>query len=536
MFGLLKAAILTLPCAHALKQPHLVQFLVDDWGSFNAGWHQPTPNPEVQTPNMDTMVHEGIELERAYAFQYCSPSRCALQSGRNPLQVNVLNLDPVYHNTSDPVGGFAGLPRNLTTIATVLRKAGYATHHVGKWDAGMQTASDHTPLGRGYDSSLIFFMHENQYWDDTSYFTCGPHGDRTIVDLWEHSENVTQGPARTLNQSWACSQATQEGCQYVDDIFLQRVLDIIAAHDPATPLFLSWTPHGVHSPLEVPQAFLDKFSFIEDPRRRLYAAMVNHLDSNVGAVVGALKAKGLWDNLLFLGMADNGGPIYLNGSAGANNYPQRGGKGSNWEGGVHVNAWAGGGLIPPSQRGRKEPGLLGLWDFYGTFCALAGADPTDHRAAAAGLPPVDSYNLWPLLSGSNSTSPRAELALGSAGLYAPWDGGATVQGLIAPPWKLLIGELGQNIWQSPVYPNASTAWRDTPFSCGEAPGCLFNLEEDPSEYVDRAREEPEVAARLRARIAQLQLEVYSPQRGVDDGLACAAAMGTWGGFWGPFLP
>ena len=218
--------------------------------------------------------------------------------------------------------------------------------------------------------------------------------------------------------------------------------------------------------------------------------------------------------------------IYNNGSAGANNFPLRGGKGSNFQGGVRVNAWASGGLIPATQRGRKETGLLAAWDFFATFCGLAGVDPTDHRAAAAGLPPVDSVDLWPLLSGANLSSPRAELALGSAGLVSPWDGAAAVQRLISPPYKLLIGDLGENIWQSPVYPNASTSWPDNPFSCGDV-GCLFDISLDPYEYHDIAREQPDVAARLRARIAELQLAVYDPQRGGDDGAACAAATTTW---------
>jgi len=348
----------------AAPRPHLVQMLIDDYGWFNVGFHQPSPNPEVQTPSLDALVQAGVELDRAYIFKYCSPSRCALQTGRNPLQVNVLNDDMVVHNASDPVGGWAGAARNFTGIATKLAAAGYATHQIGKWDVGMGS-NDHTPRGRGYSSSLIYFFHENDYWDDTSYFTCGADGNSTtIVDLWEHDANGTEGGARTLNNSWACSQARQgANCTYVDDLFLRRALDVIAAHDPATPLFLSLTPHGVHTPLEVPQEYLDKFSFIEDPRRRLYAAMVNHFDAMVGAVTDALKAKGMWDNLLWLGSADNGGPIYNNGSAGANNFPLRGGKGSNFEGGVRVNAWASGGLIPAAQRGRKEPGLVAAWDW-----------------------------------------------------------------------------------------------------------------------------------------------------------------------------
>lgn len=66
-----------------------------------------------------------------------------------------------------------------------------------------------------------------------------------------------------------------------------------------------------------------------------------------------LKRKGMWDNLLFVFSTDNGGPIYYNGSAGANNYPLRGGKMNNFEGGIRGNAFVSGGFLPPSVRGTK---------------------------------------------------------------------------------------------------------------------------------------------------------------------------------------
>lgn len=73
--------------------------------------------------------------------------------------MNVLNLDEAVHNPDDPVSGFAAVPRNMTGIATRLREASYRTHFVGKWDAGMATP-DHTPHGRGYDTSLLYFHRE----------------------------------------------------------------------------------------------------------------------------------------------------------------------------------------------------------------------------------------------------------------------------------------------------------------------------------------------------------------------------------------
>ena len=168
--------------------------------------------------------------------------------------------------------------------------------------------------------------------------------------------------------------------------------------------------------------------------------------------------------------ADNGGPIYWSGVGGANNWPLKGGKGSNWQGGVRVNSWASGGFIPASQRGKKLDGLVAVWDWYGTFATLAGVtDFTDKSAAAAGLPPVDSVPLWPYLSGAQPHSPRTVVELGSC---ATSDKGndafcgkrgtnTTVQGLIKDErqagggglWKVLVGSVWQAGWTGPEFPN-----------------------------------------------------------------------------------
>lgn len=79
---------------------------------------------------------------------------------------------------------------------------------------------------------------------------------------------------------------------------------------------------------------------------------------------------------------------------------------------------------------------------YSTFAALANVDPTDEQAAAAGLPPIDSINVWPLLSGATTSSPRTEVHIGSnvGGDDANRTSGPTsVGGLIQPPWKILLG-------------------------------------------------------------------------------------------------
>eukprot|EP00947_MAST-08B_sp_MAST-8B-sp1_P004791 g4791.t1 len=93
--------ILTKPVAG--KQPHILMVLFDDYGWADAGWHRNYTAPggakvpatdEVQTPHLNELVSSGIELNRNYIYKYCSPTRSALQSGRNPYHVNPLNAAP----------------------------------------------------------------------------------------------------------------------------------------------------------------------------------------------------------------------------------------------------------------------------------------------------------------------------------------------------------------------------------------------------------------------------------------------------------
>jgi len=124
--------------------------------------------------------------------------------------------------------------------------------------------------------------------------------------------------------------------------------------------------------------------------------------------MGALKRRGMWENTLLVYSPDNGG--YQ--GQGGDDTPLRGGKFSDFEGGVRVASFAAGGLIPKSMHGNSVSGLISIADWYSTFCSLAGIqDIEDVRAAKAGLPALDSVDVTDLLLGRNETSPRTEIAL-----------------------------------------------------------------------------------------------------------------------------
>ena len=171
-------------------------------------------------------------------------------------------------------------------------------------------------------------------------------------------------------------------------------------------------------------------------------------------------------------------------------------------------------------------------DWYATFCALAGADPHDAAAAAAGLPQPDGLNQWPYLSGASASSPREYVYMGSSDATNA-AGNAIVTGVLrADGYKLLLGKLANNWWTGPVYPNSST-YPTGSHDCGA--GCLFNVFSDPSEYEDVAAAHPDIVAALTKVAAQAQATAYNPQRGEDDGEACKKAFNVHGGFWGPFV-
>jgi len=629
--------------------------LLDDYGWANAGWHNNVTTSgerEVQTPNLDRLVRTGIELNNHYTFKFCSPTRSALQSGRNPIHVNVQNVAPNRYNPEDPVAGFSAVARNMTGMATLLQRAGYATAAVGKWDAGMATP-DHTPQGRGYDQSLIYFHHANDYWtyqtgtcmaasdaipgsavasadecsagfeikentgachqpkfanstkvanqdecctvcaqssgcvawtfqhDSSMCYFCtqaqsGPNQNRTsgclpgackehvgITDLWSDGSPAKQHQPRPECKQQNASQPWPEDnydCLYEDALFEAEVQRIVGDHDFKTrPLFLFWAPHIVHGPAQVPRLAYEELDFITHAEttkraaeRQKYLARVKYIDASVGRLVDLLTSKGAWGNSLLVLSSDNGGPL-----GSANNWPLRGGKSSNFQGGVRVNAFASGGALPVAVRGSRLDELVTIWDWYATFAAIAGVDDvTDHRAAAAGLPPVDSVNQWPLLTGQLTRGSRSVVPLGSCSdadvLEDRWCQTkghqlTTVSGMISwigegserHLWKLLIDMHPVGGWTGPKWPNATAAHLPD-VDCGVPPtgsGCLFDLTVDPEERADLASDAKYASQRdgLLALIQKHNATTHSPDRGEVDEKACTAATSIYGNHWGPWV-
>jgi len=477
-------------CGNA-PRPHIIVALHDDLGHYNIGF----TNPDVKTPHIQDMVKEGIQLERHYVYKYCSPTRSSFLSGRLPIHVNEINDDTAVPD--------AGIPLGMTTIAKKLKDVGYSTHQIGKWHCG-QASYDHIPTGRGFDTSLGYLAGSEDHYTQTRGGFCGKH-----TDFWKDNK-----PAYGLN-----------GTIYGGYQFAQAAVDLVSSHDPSVPLFLYLAWQNNHDPYQVPERFKQMYSHVEPERKQIIYGMSSFVDEGLGNLTQALKAKGMWDNTLILFSADNGGPIF----EGGNNYPLKGSKRSDWEGGVRAAAFLSGGFLPPSQQGSKQEGYIHICDWYTTFCNLAGADPTD---SPKDLPPVDSLDMWGLIT-NQTTSPRTEIPLGSHnGDCHSWCP-ATGINLIQGRYKLLLGEMPYSAWQSESFPNTSThTIGDIKQNCTD--GCLFDIINDPSEYNDIASLYPNIAAQLVLRSKQIFATVYNPKRGDPQKAACEVIAQN-GGYYAPWI-
>ena len=345
----------------ASTKPNIVFVLVDDWGFADIGLR----NKAIKTPNFDNIATNGLILDRHYVFKYCSPSRASFLTGRWPHHAHQWNLQ---------LSRMAGANINMTMLPAKLKTAGYKTHMVGKWHQGLFESS-YIPINRGFDSSTGFLNGGEDHMSEK--VGCA-------IDYWKDD-----GPDPR--------NGTYDAYNYRDDL-----MNIFQNHTKGDPLFLYLALHNVHTPLQAPEEWLNKYAENSTcESRRTYQAMVSVADNVTGLAMELLKEKGMWDNTIMIVSADNGGAPCV-----GSNYPLLGCKGTFFEGGVRSLAFANGGLIPDKMRGKSTQGFIHIADWYATFCKLAGVDPSD---SGTGKFPVDGMDIWPIITGETDKTPHEEI-------------------------------------------------------------------------------------------------------------------------------
>lgn len=389
---------LTFQFVTAADQPNIIVLLADDLGYGELSCQG---NPEIPTPHIDGIAANGVRFTDGYvAGPNCSPSRAGFLSGRIPMRFGY-EFNPIGALNEDPDIGF---PAKEITIAEALHAAGYTTGLVGKWHQG-GTAKYH-PFRHGFDE-FFGFMHEGHYFVPPPYKGVTTMLRRKALPggakgRWLGNKGLLYSDHMRGNEPDydADNPITRGGqpveeSEYLTDALTREAVDFIDRHDDK-PFFLYLAYNAVHSPLQGADAYMKKYSHIEDIHRRIFAAMLGNLDDSVGSVMKQLRKSGLEENTLVFFLSDNGGPTR---ELTSSNLPLRGEKGTMYEGALRVPfmaQWKG--TIPAGQVYTKP---VSAFDIYATAAANSEGVTAPKQ--------VEGVDLIPYLTGKDEGTPHETL-------------------------------------------------------------------------------------------------------------------------------
>ncbi|BDD11126.1 sulfatase [Fulvitalea axinellae] len=303
------------------KKPNIVFFLVDDLGYKDLGVYGAKL---YETPNIDKLSRAGVRFTNAYtAAPICSPTRAAVLTGKHPLRMKMWHA-PHFIPKED----------SKQMLPKLLSDQGYSSWHVGKWHLG--TPKDHTlPQDVGFHINIGGGIS----WGPGSYF-------------WPYKTNPDGSPMGHQRDHAPLRQGGFEGEQLTDRLTREAV-NLIENHKGDNPVYLNLWYYSVHNRKEAKPELVEKYkkkikrmgtkksvrvhmgdTLLASETNPLYAAMLETVDNSVGAVVKALKKKGMYENTLFIFYSDNGPTTNDVPCA-----PFLGGKNTTYEAGVRMPAF-----------------------------------------------------------------------------------------------------------------------------------------------------------------------------------------------------
>jgi N-acetylgalactosamine-6-sulfatase len=446
-----------IPLQAAAKRPNVVLLLADDMGLRDASCQ----GGAIPTPNIDRLAAQGVRFKNFYsASATCSPSRAAILTGRYPLRFDIRRAF-----TDDE----AHLPV-VPSIPSLLKRAGYATGHVGKWHLGglhlkhireratsipgphqhgfdhYQTQREEQPMRREMGDARILFRKGG---------TCLLRNDKEVPEndpyFHKHFEDVNG----------------DESVRLIDEF-----------HRRGGPFFLNvWflAPHKPYEP--APEPFWTKADapgISED--RRCFRSMVMHMDHQVGRILRRLEELEIRDNTLVVFTSDNGGAFE------SDIGPYKGGKTDLHEGGIRVP----GILSWPAQirePGRSTEQVAHHCDLLPTIAAASGV-------TVAGDAPVDGIDLMPMLEPGSAAIERT--------LFWQHDLMPRIQRHSAKPKPYATEAVRRGRWKMLL--------------ADGKPMALYDLDADPIEENDLLGSKPEVEHAL-ASFARASLTEKRDRRG-----------------------
>jgi len=311
----------------AERRPNVVVLMADDLGWGDIGCY----DGPVRTPALDGLAAKGMRFTDFYSgCAVCSPSRAVLMTGRHHIRAGVYSWIFDQYQESH-------LLEREVTLAEVLKSQGYSTAHMGKWHLGLPTwnRKKPTPTDHGFD-----------YWFATLNNAGPSHKDPD--NLIRNGEPVGE------TEGYACQIVVDEAITWLE-----------RKRDPEKPFFLNVWFHEPHAPLAAPDEMVSQYGELND-EAAIYSATIDNTDRAIARLLTKLEKIDSPENTLIIYSSDNGS--YRADRCGG----LRGSKGSNYQGGIRVPgiiSWPG---TIPQGRVESEPG--GLVDVLPTVCGLFGIE------------------------------------------------------------------------------------------------------------------------------------------------------------------
>lgn len=320
-------------------RPNFIVILSDDMGFSDLGCY----GGEVQTPNLDSLAHNGIRFTQFYNTARCCPTRASLLTGLYPHQAGI------GHMMDDKkLAGYQGnLNTQCRTIAEVLKVSGYRNYALGKWHvtrhAGANAPNHNWPLQRGFDryygtihgagsffdpsslvrdNTMISPYSDAEYQPSTYYYT-DAITDHAIRFLNEHQDQnqdkpffmyvaftAAHWPMHALPEDIAKYDGKyDQGYQAIREARYRKAIEqgLISPDEPLSSSILDW--NNVEN------------KDWETACMEVYAAMIDRMDQGIGRIVEQLKKNNQFENTVILYMQDNGGCAENMGRVGNKQHP-----------------------------------------------------------------------------------------------------------------------------------------------------------------------------------------------------------------------